>query len=137
MASPAESTAAARRNESATEVWVHDEGVYRVDHFADHSRPVSFSATLGRVSFSDFLTADQADQLADALKAHAALVREREAQASLVNLTARDFALARLSAVNPQTARTREERLVDRMLTDAYLARTLGRLYRSRKAMDQ
>jgi neutral trehalase len=82
MASPAESTAAARRNESATEVWVHDEGVYRVDHFADHSRPVSFSATLGRVSFSDFLTADQADQLADALKAHAALVREREAQAS-------------------------------------------------------
>jgi hypothetical protein len=54
-----------------------------------------------------------------------------------MNLTARDFALARLSAVNPQTARTREERLVDRMLTDAYLARTLGRLYRHRKAMDQ
>jgi neutral trehalase len=79
MATSAEHTATARRNESATEVWVHDEGVYRVDHFADHSRPVSFSATLGRVSFSDFLTADQADQLADALEAHAALVREAQA----------------------------------------------------------
>jgi hypothetical protein len=77
MATPAEGTAAGRRNEPATEVWVHDDGLYRVDHFADHSRPVSFSATLGRVSFSDFLTADQADQLADALKAHAAYVREQ------------------------------------------------------------
>lgn len=77
------STGIERRNAAPepSALWVDGETLFRVDHDVEGTSlpPVSVAVAVTRASLYTYLTPDEADQLADALKAHAAYAREQEA----------------------------------------------------------